>query len=260
MKRIGKTTLALALVLVFFAAGYISYVYREKVVAYFFPQDNIAQRYEETPGARTLPGREILPGSEVAPVEETPPEEKGTVVFLGDSITHRWEMPEEIGGYRVINSGIDGNTTTGMLLRFNHDVIESGPQRVVILGGINDLLIAFQYDMIVMDLQLEKSAENIRLMTRLAKNAGISPVLCSVLPVAANFYPSALEINQSVRKLNISIKKIAAQEKVEYLDLWPMVTDPATGFLRDEYATQDGIHLTEQAYERLFNVFSQILS
>lgn len=255
MKRIGRITLAFVLVIVLFAAGYISYTYREEVIAYFLLQDGIAQRY-----APVWPGPQILPGSEASPPAQTPPQEKGKIVFLGDSITYRWEMPDEIGGYRVINSGIDGNTTTGMLLRFNHDVIESGPERVVILGGINDLLIASQYDMIVMDLQLEKSAENIRLMTRLAKNAGIRPALCSVLPVAVNFHQSPLEINQAVKNLNISIQKIAAQEKVEYVDLWPMVADPATGFLRDEYALEDGIHLTDQAYDRLVNVFYQILS
>ncbi|MEQ8236001.1 MAG: GDSL-type esterase/lipase family protein [Syntrophomonadaceae bacterium] len=260
MKRLVKIAIASAIVLAVLTAGYISYVYREKIITYFLPQHNIVQRYEETPSVPIFPGGERLPGSEGSPVEEIQPEVKGTVVFLGDSITHRWEMPEEIGGYRVINCGIDGNTTAGMLLRFNRDVIESAPERVVILGGINDLLIAFQYDMIVMELQLEKSAENIRLMTRLAKNAGIQPVLCSVLPVATNFYPSPLEINQAVQELNTSIKKIAAQEKVEYVDLWPMLTDPVSGFLRDEYATEDGIHLTYQAYNRLFNVFYQILS
>lgn len=260
-KKIGL--LLVVLVVLVLGIGLTAYKYQDRLRAYLFPPET-GEKYEaEKP--REIPEEEAAPPGEEVPPQKIPPaevapEQLGRVVFMGDSITYRWDMPAEIAGYQAVNSGKNGDTTAAMLLRFDEDVIELEPEQVFILGGINDLLISFQYDLIVVDLQMEKSAENIRLMTKLAKKAGIDPVLCSVLPVAADFHLPPAEVNQAVKRLNSSIRKIAGQEKVKYLDLWPMVADPQTQMLKSEYASQDGIHLNEQGYELIQNVFTQLLT
>src|SRR5260370_5920342 len=61
------------------------------------------------------------------------------VVFLGDSITEYWKLPNYFPGKPYINRGVDGQTTPEMLVRFRQDVIHLHPKVVVILAGNNDI-------------------------------------------------------------------------------------------------------------------------
>ena len=65
-------------------------------------------------------------------------------IFLGDSITEGYGVSEGEcwvdampGNNR--NRGISGDTTAGMRRRFSAHVLRDTPDRVVIMGGINDL-------------------------------------------------------------------------------------------------------------------------
>src|SRR5580704_17427485 len=61
------------------------------------------------------------------------------VVFLGDSITDYWKLPDYFPGKPYINRGIDGQTTPEMLVRFRQDVIDLHPKVLVVLAGTNDI-------------------------------------------------------------------------------------------------------------------------
>ncbi len=93
------------------------------------------------------------------------------IVCLGDSIT--WGFPfgpsaswvtmlKDSLGVEVINKGINGNTTSDMLRRFDRAVVSYEPTHVVIMGGSNDILMAESFDRIVSNIQLmaEKAEEN----------------------------------------------------------------------------------------------------
>lgn len=267
MKQFTKKLAFLLLLVLLAVSAYGAYWYRDLWLPYLLPAEQVVEKYEQGPPPEEIrPGEEIFPKDEAAPEDEVQLEEevpagpRGTILFLGDSITYRWDTPEDIGGCATINAGIDGNTTANMLLRFQEDVVERKPDRVFILGGINDILIAYQYDLVTLDLHLEKSSENIRLMTRMAEKAGIDPVLCSVLPVASDFVYSPQEINATVTRMNSSIKKIAAQEKVGYLELWPYLMDPETKMLKNGYATADGIHLSTRGYFELLKGYTEYMN
>ena len=69
------------------------------------------------------------------------------IVCMGDSLT-RWPrlkdeelwpglLAEKLGA-EVINSGIPGDCTTGMVGRFYHDVVQHKPDYAIIMGGGND--------------------------------------------------------------------------------------------------------------------------
>ncbi len=71
-----------------------------------------------------------------------------TIVCHGDSLTegsdleknYTWPyLVENRVNVNVINSGIGGDTSGGLLGRFYRDVIRHQPEMVVILGGTNDL-------------------------------------------------------------------------------------------------------------------------
>jgi lysophospholipase L1-like esterase len=74
-----------------------------------------------------------------------------TLICFGDSLTEgvigasyvdilRAQLPAAI---RVINAGINGDTTINLLRRFERDVVPYHPDLVVILVGLNDLTTAY---------------------------------------------------------------------------------------------------------------------
>jgi lysophospholipase L1-like esterase len=71
-----------------------------------------------------------------------------TMICIGDSLTEGTDIP--VGhtwpalvanalSLEVINCGIGGDTTNGMLSRFYPDVVDRRPAFVFIMGGTNDL-------------------------------------------------------------------------------------------------------------------------
>lgn len=71
------------------------------------------------------------------------------IVCIGDSLTYGYglrrsqiwtNIAQEKLNAEIINEGINGDTTGGMLSRFNDSVINKNPDMVFIMGGSNDLI------------------------------------------------------------------------------------------------------------------------
>jgi lysophospholipase L1-like esterase len=62
-------------------------------------------------------------------------------VFLGDSITQGWnDLASAFPDMKVANRGINGgDTTRGVLIRLQDDVLSLDPAAIVLLIGTNDL-------------------------------------------------------------------------------------------------------------------------
>jgi lysophospholipase L1-like esterase len=67
--------------------------------------------------------------------------DQGAVVFFGDSITQGWgaDFRKSFDGMKLANRGIGGDTTRGMLIRLQEDVLSLRPKAVVLLMGTNDI-------------------------------------------------------------------------------------------------------------------------
>ena len=67
--------------------------------------------------------------------------QRGSVVFLGDSITQGWgdDFRGAFGKLKVANRGISGDTSRGLLVRLKEDVQNLEPRAVVLMIGANDL-------------------------------------------------------------------------------------------------------------------------
>ena len=100
------------------------------------------------------------------------------VVFIGDSITQRWDLPKYFPEFEVANRGIGWQTTSEMLVRFRQDVIELMPTVVVILGGSND------FHVVSGPSHLAAVQNNIQSMIDLANQQGILPLIGTIPPVA----------------------------------------------------------------------------
>lgn len=99
------------------------------------------------------------------------------IVCIGDSITYghqvegsltwigRLRREEEIN---LLNVGLDGDTTEGMLTRFKEHVLDLEPKAVLIMGGGNDIF---------GETPLEYVTNNIATMAQIALDKGIVPMV-----------------------------------------------------------------------------------
>ena len=167
------------------------------------------------------------------------------IVFFGDSITERWNVPEYFPGKPYINRGISAQTTSQMLLRFQQDVIALQPRAVVILAGTND--IAGNTGPI----SLEDIEANFTSLAELAAVHKIKVIFSSVLPVH-NYTPQSQEPFafrplEKILKLNHWLADYSSAHGITYLDYFSALVD-ATGLLRKDLA-DDGVHPNPEGYK-----------
>jgi len=71
------------------------------------------------------------------------------LICIGDSLTYGYGIPRRDTwvtlaaartGIELVNAGINGDTTGGMLARFQSHVISKHPSAVLIMGGSNDMM------------------------------------------------------------------------------------------------------------------------
>ncbi|MES2392335.1 MAG: GDSL-type esterase/lipase family protein [Acidobacteriota bacterium] len=169
------------------------------------------------------------------------------VVFLGDSITHRWPLPHPTW----INRGINGDHALVMLLRYPNDVAALHPHTVVFLGGINDLKASNipNHLRFLMPYEVEASIRLIALQARLHHQRLI---LCSLTPVDPSLAPSAIRVppNQlrpdEILAVNRWLKAFAASHHLTYVDYYSVLTD-GHDHLRPTL-TSDGLHPNSSGY------------
>ena len=161
---------------------------------------------------------------------------------LGDSISHggagyipagqlscQWETYSCVP---IKNLARSGDTTQGLLTRFDNDVLPFEPKVLVIMAGINDIRLGQTSDAII------KNLETLRDKC-LAKN--ITPVFCTILPMNPEI----------MGRVGISLADGDWRETRERINLWikqtPYFIDTATpltddfGYLKAEL-TPDGLH------------------
>jgi lysophospholipase L1-like esterase len=180
-----------------------------------------------------------------------PTKDEQRVVFMGDSITDMWVLPEFGGffsGKPYIGRGIGGQTTPQMLVRFRPDVIALQPKVVVILAGTND--IAGNTGPIT----LEETEGNLASMAELARANGIRVVLSSVMPVSNYGHtpegnPLDMRLKrppEKILELNAWIRKYATVNDHIYLDYFSAMVD-GQGMLKKELS-MDGLHPNAAGY------------
>ena len=154
----------------------------------------------------------------------------GAIVFLGDSITEWGAWQEWFPGTLVVNRGIGGDTTEGVLKRL--DAAIDGPAGVFLLVGTNDLALRVPVGDI-----MARHREIIEQIGIRAPRAWLT--VQSVMPRQRKF-------RDRIQVLNENLERIAAEVGATYLDLWPLLDD-GTGQLKPRY-TEDGLHLNGLAY------------
>jgi lysophospholipase L1-like esterase len=175
------------------------------------------------------------------------------VVLIGDSITSRWQSlapPKQLSGLQIINRGIPSDSTSHMLSRFDHDVVQLHPRVVVILGGINDIA----------RIPLPAIEQNLQSMAETAEQQGIHVVLATLLPTGEchpdkpwpGLIPDRDEIisgHDKIQTLNNWLKNFANQKHYSLVDYHSALADDR-GYYRKGLSA-DGVHPTAEGYERI---------
>lgn len=180
------------------------------------------------------------------------------VVFLGDSLFDRYDLDEYYPDNKVVNSGIDGNTTTNILEDMTNRVYRYNPSKVFILIGTNDLQ---------KEESIDEISDNLKeIVTDIKKNRKYSDIyVLSLLPVNENDEEDKVDSgvvgnrnNDDIKKVNVEYKKICKDEKVNYVDVFDKLADE-NGNLDIDY-TKEGLHLSDEGYEVLTNCIKKYLN
>lgn len=170
---------------------------------------------------------------------------QNSIVFLGDSITHRSEWNEFFPHSMVVNRGVGSDTTKGILNRLD-EIISSHPEKIFIMVGINDL--ANQAD------EKEVISNYLKILNKIqSKSPKTMVYIQSVLPVNNEVYGSLIN-NNDVVSVNIKLRSLAEELGYKYVDLYQKLS--SDNQLIKGY-TEDGIHLKGNGYKVWANVIKK---
>jgi len=166
---------------------------------------------------------------------EKEPVVPGRIIFLGNSITQLGDWKKLLNDSTVINRGIAGDITFGVLKRLN-DVILRQPSKLFLLIGIND---------IGKDIPDVVIADNIRKFIERIQAACPSTKIYvqSILPVNPDVpnFPQHYDKQDHVLNTNKLIKKVAENAHCTYINIHDLFMDKQ-GKLDAKY-TFDGLHI-----------------
>jgi lysophospholipase L1-like esterase len=172
---------------------------------------------------------------------EQEPVVTGKVLFLGNSITEGGKWTKLLNDPTIINRGISGDITYGVLKRLP-DIINRKPSKLFLLIGIND---------IAKDIPDEVIADNIRKIIQRIKAASPDTkiFLQSILPLNPGVpgFPQHYDKEDHVFRTNQLLREVARQADVNFLNLFPIFADREQRLQRE--FTYDGLHLNEKGYE-----------
>lgn len=166
--------------------------------------------------------------------------DQGSVVFLGDSITQGWgdDFGGDFQGIKVANRGISGDTTRGMLIRMDQDVLALDPAGVVLLMGTNDL---------------EEKADpatiagNVGLIIDSIKQhaADVPIVLCLVMPSSQ----TKSRPTDAIKQINAALAEaVRGDGQVTVVDTWTLFAGKGGDAKTDEFP--DLLHPNRLGYDK----------
>ena len=177
-------------------------------------------------------------------------QDRNAVVFMGDSITQGWGggLGAAFSGVKVANRGISGDTTRGILLRLQEDVLALDPAAVVLLIGTNDLEEGATPEVIAGNLKL--------ILGGLERHDPKMPiVLCQVFPSSA----TKKRPSEKIKAVNaLYLAAVKNDPRVTYLETWPLFADASGDARPGEFP--DLLHPNEAGYAKWAAALRPILA
>ncbi len=177
-------------------------------------------------------------------------QDQNALVFLGDSITQGWgdDAGGSFPGVKIANRGISGDTTRGVLIRLQEDVVALHPGGVVVLIGTNDLEEGADPETIAANLKL--------ILAELKRASPKMPiVLCQVFPSSATKRRPV----DKIKKLNqLYAAAVKGDAQVTFVETWLLFADVQGDAKADEFP--DLLHPNQAGYKKWAAALRPILA
>ena len=165
-------------------------------------------------------------------------------LLLGDSHTFGLNKYLE-DDPAVVNIGINGDTTKGLLERYEENIASIQPDIAILQIGYND----FKYRSVRQTLLNYK-----KLLSRLEKNDKV--FICSLFPVIHH----RTIINKKIQWFNKELISICAGPgKLTYINIFDLLYDKEINGLNPLY-TYDGVHLNDEGYKFYLDSIGPIIN
>lgn len=163
------------------------------------------------------------------------PTTTGRIMFLGNSITEMGDWKKLTGDTTVLNRGIGGDVTFGILNRMN-EILRHQPSKVFLLIGIND--IGKDIPDVVIVSNILKIVEAIK-----AGSPGTQVYIQSILPLNPDVqgFPQHYDKQAHVLNTNKLLAEACKNRGLTFVNIHDLFTDKH-GNLKAEL-TADGLHL-----------------
>jgi lysophospholipase L1-like esterase len=161
-------------------------------------------------------------------------------------------VPEFFAGRPYLDSGITGQISPQLLIRFRQDVIDLKAKAVIILAGSNDIAANTGH------VSNQTIMDNVRSMAELAKLHGIKVILCQYLPVFDYPWRKGLKPADKIISLNKEIKAYAVANNFTLLDYFSPLADERNG--QKAELTTDGVHPNVAGYKIMAKVTEEAIA
>jgi lysophospholipase L1-like esterase len=169
---------------------------------------------------------------------ESLPLNAGAIVMLGDSLTDTGEWQEYFPDRKILNRGISGDNTYGILNRLD-PIIAIKPDKVFIMTGTNDVFWGSNNKAILQRFQ--------QIIDKLMKQSPITKIIIQSVPYFTakpkGEYRSLN--NRTIYNLNAELKELANGKGLTFVDVTTPLSD---GVKLNSAYTTDGIHLNGAGY------------
>lgn len=182
------------------------------------------------------------------------------IVCIGDSLTYGYGVNREEAwinriedsyDVHILNKGVNGDTTEGMISRFYSDVVKNNPSHVIIMGGSNDLIMGVSLHIIQLNItnMVNQAYEN-----NIVPIIGIQPL---TEPKMSNMYWSATtdfeRVNENINKYREWAIQFGNIYNVKIIDFCSELKKTVTENNKHEFYI-DGVHLTPKGHKIMSNV------
>ena len=174
----------------------------------------------------------------------------GRIVMVGNSITEGTDWNRLLNDSTIINRGISGNVTFGVLNRLK-EITDRKPSKLFLLIGVNDLSRNTPDEVIIEN--IFKIVGNIH-----SQSPKTAIYIQSILPQNESFknlHSAFRNKGEHVKTINAQLKKYDKKLKYTYVDLYSGFLD-SNGSMEAKF-TYDGLHLNATGYDRWVEILKK---
>ena len=165
------------------------------------------------------------------------------VVMFGDSITEAAPWHEMFSDIKIVNRGIGGDITRGMLARVD-TVLLAKPEKVFVMAGINDINLGYE---------LGEILQRYQSILEVFRTNNIEVFVQSTLYVGERLKSQ----NKKVQCFNQSLRELCNQRDITFIDLAAVLCPE--GILPATYSYDD-LHLNGAAYEQWRRLIAELVN